>query len=149
MNTTDSAVKEPFDDPPEVPGQLGGLAVAAHAVGLQDHKRLLDQQAERVKQSWQMGMDALGWSEALKKPEDDDMAGDVSVAGDTHIHMVPGHSPPTPAPHPQQPRNSGRWLPWLLAAGLAAGNLAGGAYLFNNLPSAGDDNVTTIGLSTE
>jgi hypothetical protein len=61
---------------------------------------------------------------------------------------TPTPSPPS-GPAPGQPARS-RWLPWLLAGALAAGNIGAGAWLVNNLPQGGGSNDrTTIGLSTE
>ena len=142
-------IKEPFDDPPEFPSQYRGLTLAAQAVGLGDHKRLLDSHAKNLQRAWQMGMKALGQDD-IDDEVGDDMAGDVNVAGDTHIHVVPDSQPQTPQPpQPQLPQAKPNWLPWALAAAIGVGNLAGGAYLLNQF-SGGPDSTerTTIGLST-
>lgn len=137
-----------------------GLAAAAHAVGLQDHKRLLDMQARNLERAWQIGMRTLGVGSGelagAATTEADEMGGDVNVAGDTHIHITPAEPPPTPTT-PTPP--SSALLPWVLTALLAGGSGAG--LLVNWLktppaattPSPSPDFTdtserTTIGLST-
>lgn len=154
MSSTDHVIQEPFDDPPEIGGHLQGLVAAAHAVGLQDHKRLLEMNARNVERSWRMGMDALGWK---REPAEDDeeMGGDVNVSGDTHIHVVPQaqrqEQKPTPLAPITESTSGNRLLPWLLAAGITAANAGAGYWLINNLPTTQPptDQRTTIGLETE
>lgn len=138
-------------DKPDLPDQMSGLIAAAHAVGLQDHKRLLERNARNVERSWRMGMDALGWTDDRAAEDDDEMAGDVKVRGDTHNHyQIPaGFSSSAESGQSAAPN---RWLPWMLAAGITAANIGGGAWLLNQLPTGTDTDTserTTIGLSTE
>lgn len=163
-----TSVNEPTDRGPieEIANRSAtagaGIAAAAHAVGLQDHKRLLDMQARNLERAWQMGMRALGLSSedlaGIAETEADEMGGDVNVAGDTHIHLAPvdqqqnNQRPATPP----TPSGSSSLLPWVLTALLAGGGST--ALLMNWLrpstptpPGFVDTDTserTTIGLST-
>jgi len=56
---------------------------------------------------------------------------------------------PDPKPPSQPPvQEANRWLPWLLAAGLAIANLGAGYWIVNSLPE-GSQPRTTIGLETK
>jgi hypothetical protein len=62
-----------------------GLAAAAKAVAVQDHKRLLDDAARRVRDSHRAQMEAVGMT-----PEaTDDEMGDVNVSGDHITYQMP------------------------------------------------------------
>lgn len=58
---------------------IPNLAAAAKAVGLQDHKRLLEASAKRVDDSHRLGMKQLGFDVAK---DGDDMGGDIFICGD-------------------------------------------------------------------
>lgn len=129
-----------------------GLAAAAAAVGLQDHRRALDAHARRVNDDHRMGLSALGFDNLAETMSDDAM-GDILITGDIHasdpsqvVNALKGQGgqqqqpepPPQPqAPPPQQPsqqpaqsNGSNGNLPKTLAAlGLAAAGVGAGVGL--------------------
>lgn len=66
----------------------GGLAAAGRAVGLQDHQRLLRDNARRVNDSHRAMAKAAGMGEVLGKAqqEEGDDLGDILVTGDITIN---------------------------------------------------------------
>lgn len=113
-----------------------GLAAAAKAVALGDHKRLLDDYAQRVRDSHRAGMQALG-VELPPEPEGDDM-GDVFVCGDitTTTQQAPQETQAIqagPAPTKEQ-----KIWPYVLAAALGSGGLGVGLSALLNALTAKD-----------
>ena len=62
---------------------LPGLGLAAQAVGLEDHRRLLAGTAQRLRDSHAAQMRAAGHSPA--EPGGDDVAGDIVICGDISV----------------------------------------------------------------
>ena len=58
---------------------IPALAAAAKAIGLQDHRRMLNAAANRVDDSHKAGMKQLGFD---VETNGDDMAGDIFICGD-------------------------------------------------------------------
>jgi hypothetical protein len=120
----------------------GGIATAAYAVGLGNHKNMLGQHAQRQDQSFKaMLMAAMGANQQQRdqlinqalQSEGATMGGDVLVTGDINIDNHPPQpasaSPQAAAPQPQpqpaaQPAKSSIW-PWI--AGAAGTGLVGTA----------------------
>lgn len=101
-----------------------GLAAAAKAVGLADHKRMLDHASTRVREYHEAQMMAMG----LTREEIDAMApgaedmGDVITTGDITFQGQQS-TPNQPANQGGQPSGT-PWqqiLPWALAAALGTG----------------------------
>lgn len=65
---------------------IAGLGLAAKAVGLEDHRRMLRDAANRVRDSHRAQMEAAGLK-ATKPTEDDDM-GDIHI-GDLNMQAPP------------------------------------------------------------
>ena len=85
---------EPPDRPPvqEIANRAAtagaGLAAAAKAVALADHKRMLEEHRRRTREGHVAMMRAAGFDPAtLQTDGDDDMGGDVTVTGDIHVTM--------------------------------------------------------------
>lgn len=111
-----------------------GLAAAAKAVAVADHKRMLDDHARRVRDSHRLQMKKLGLE--VNDAEDDEM-GDVFVCGDittTTATQPPATTQPTSAAAP-------KILPYVLAAALAGGGLGLGAAALPTLLSRGKQPV--------
>ena len=130
---------------------LSGLMQAAQAVGLQNHKGVLDRWLKQVDLANIIGTKAQGYdsAEIAKElfPEDDDVDNSVTVAGDTHVHIQPQNQPQINQPSPglpSSPRLVPAWLPWVLAAALGAS----GTYLFSrdntNIIAGPDETERTI-----
>ena len=134
--------EEPADRPPvqEMANRAAtagaGLAAAAKAVALADHKRMLDEANRRTREGHVAMMLAAGFDpDSLKTDEDDEMGGDVTVTGDIHITTTPP-APQSPsaqqtAPSDAEPRKPSKAaaaaLPLAAAAlgtGLGAAGLA-------------------------
>lgn len=97
-----------------------GIAAAAKAVGLADHKRMLEDHAQRVRDTHRMQMAALGHPIAAADAESEDMGGDVFVCGDiTTTQQAP---PPAAAATPAAAAAVKIW-PYVLAAALGSGGL--------------------------
>jgi hypothetical protein len=144
-----------------------GIATAAYAVGLQNHKNMLAQHASRQVTSFKaMVLAAMGGNqqdrnkliEQALAEDGGNMGGDVLVTGDINIdnHLPDSAKPtPTPAPQiqPQAPAQKSGVLPWLAGAaatgvvGTALG--VGGSYLLNKptptppVPAAVNTNTTS------
>lgn len=90
----------------------------------------------------------------LEVKEDDDV-GINNYLGDVTITEGGGNqsSPQPTATQPSEPGQTNgkgrRWLPWLLATSLVAGNVGFGYWLTNNLPTTDTDTLTTIELSVD
>jgi hypothetical protein len=109
-----------------------GLAAAAKAVGLADHKRMLEDHARRVRDGHRVQMRSLGME--ASEPEDDEM-GDVFVCGDI-TQPTPTSQPPIAATQ--------KILPYVLAAALAGGGLGvGGATIPILMALANQGKATT------
>jgi len=65
-----------------------GLAAAAKAVALADHRRMLHDHANRVQDSHECQMRAAGFEPKDRGGEDDEM-GDITVTGDIHYQQPP------------------------------------------------------------
>lgn len=95
-------------------GEAGaGLAAAASAVGLADHREMLRDHAARIRDGHRLQMELLGIKAEEPKPEEDDMGimvtGDINVyGGDSKgiVEAIKGAAnqkpaaTPTPAPQP-------------------------------------------------
>lgn len=107
-----------------------GLAAAAKAVGLADHKRMLEDHARRVRDSHRVQMARLGLE--LPADEGDDMAGDIFVCGDITNQAPVASSPAATQPVTPQPATGSvttaakKIWPYVLAAALGSGGLGAG-----------------------
>lgn len=63
----------------------GGLAAAGRAVGLQDHQRLLRDNARRVRESHKALAKAAGMESVLEDDAEGDDMGDILVTGDINV----------------------------------------------------------------
>ncbi len=99
-----------------------GLAVAARAVGLADHRRMLAAHATRVDQSHKAMAKAAGMGDLVPETlsESDDTMGDIVVTGDIY------NTAPSPEPRPARPANK---MPWWLKAAFGGLLLASGGSL--------------------
>lgn len=121
-----------------------GLAAAAKAVGLADHKRMLEDHARRVRDSHRVQMARLGLE--LPADEGDDMAGDIFVCGDITNQAPVAATPTATQPITQQPTaqpanaastTAAKVWPYVLAAALGSGGLGAGVMAaINSLTSS-------------
>lgn len=115
---------------------IPGLAAAAKAVGLQDHKRLLEASAKRVDDSHRLGMKQLGFD---VEKNGDEMSGDIFICGDISggdpskvIDSLNGHSQwEQPSQAPKKKRSSVVATVGLLAAGASIGAIPTALNLLN------------------
>lgn len=113
-----------------------GLAAAAKAVGVEDHRRMLRDHARRVMDSHRMQAKALGMGDVASESSDDDM-GDIIVTGDIHYSGAsapqlpwakdqPQQPQPTPEPPSQPPEDESLLSKLAKPAAIAAGTMAAG-----------------------
>jgi len=87
---------------------LPGLKLAASAVGLANHRAILSDHLQRVRDSHKMQARALGMEDLATDAETDDM-GDIIICGDgcfTTQQATPDPVPVTSPPPPAQPAPS-------------------------------------------
>jgi len=116
-----------------------GLAAAAKAVGLEDHRQLLREHRERVRTSYKDQRTALGlFNKETDMPTEEDM-GDINVSGDHvnhHYHYNQPSQQPSSAPAPSSPQPASSQdsllkkygIP-LITAGATAAGILGYDYL--------------------
>jgi len=118
-----------------------GLAAAAKAVAIQDHRASLRDFRQRVRDSHRMQAKALGMGDVVSDSSDDDM-GDIIVTGDIHYSGASApqlpwakdqpqqtqSTPEPPAPQPEEPSLLSKLAkPAAIAAGAAAAGGIGAA----------------------
>lgn len=124
--------EEPTDRPPvqEMANRAAtagaGLAAAAKAVALADHRRMLDEAHRRTREGHVAMMRAAGFDPAsLKTDEDDEMGGDVTVTGD--IHITTASPAQQEAPKSDEPKTGSKFASGALPLAAAALGTALGA----------------------
>lgn len=111
---------------------MPGLGIAAKAVGLQDHQRMLDSAQDRLDD----GHDAMRQAAGLKPREGKsagEKMGDITISGDSvnHNYYQPSPAPTNKPPEPAPRKPMGNLTKAALAAALASAIGAGG-YLLGN-----------------
>lgn len=82
-----------------------GLAAAAKAMAIQDHRASLRDFRQRVRDSHRMQAKTLGMGDVVSESSDDDM-GDIIVTGDIHYNGTSAPQLPWAKDQPQQPQST-------------------------------------------
>lgn len=133
-----------------------GLYTAALAVGVEDHRRMLKDHAERLKAGFTDARKASGFGgekDAKSEGEGDEM-GDIIVTGDNHYHLLNEGvkpAPSSPAAPSATPSGLSPLAKGLIATALATSGLGAAASIADWLKPApaaqvGADTDTTLGI---